>query len=436
MTPGPGLVIAAPASGSGKTTLTLALLRAFRRAGVRVRSAKAGPDYVDPAFHAAASDSPCLNLDPWAMRPGLSQGLAAELAADGDLLLIEGAMGLFDGARDGSGSTADLAALLGLPVLLVVDARGQGASIAALVEGFLRHRPDVAVAGVMLNRVGSASHTEVLRQALLPVGLPVLGALPRADSLTRPERHLGLVPAGEQADLAGFLDAAAELVARHVDLDGLRQMARPLAPPSAPPSAALPPLGQRIAVACDTAFAFSYPHLLDSWRRQGAEVLPFSPLADEAPSPVADAVYLPGGYPELHAGRIASAGTFRQGMAAAAAAGALIYGECGGYMVLGRGLVDATGARHPMLGLLPLETSFATRRLHLGYRRISALDGLPFADVPRLRGHEFHYSTVLREDAAAPLFRAADARGAAAADTGLVVGRVCGSFMHVVDAAP
>jgi cobyrinic acid a,c-diamide synthase len=423
-------MIAAPQSGAGKTTVTLALLRALARQGVVVRSAKAGPDYIDPAFHAAASGRPCVNLDPWAMRPELVAGLAA--AGEAPAFVVEAMMGLFDGAADGSGSAADLAVSLGLKIVLVVDCAKQSHSVAALVRGFATHRPDVALAGLILNRVGSARHEALLREALSPLAIPVLGVLPRAAELALPERHLGLVQAGEHQALAAFLERAADWVAAGCDLDALVALAAPSkggsASPTAPP---LPPLGQHIAVARDEAFAFAYPHLLDGWRRAGAMLDFFSPLADEAPAADADAVYLPGGYPELHAGKIAAAGAFRQGMRAAAARGTRIYGECGGYMVLGAGLTDGEGACHAMLDLLPLETSFATRRLHLGYRRLQAADG--FVWPGRLRGHEFHYATIVSEGPGEALFTAEDARGDGLGASGRWKGSVCGSFLHVID---
>ena len=240
-----------------------------------VRPFKVGPDYIDPAFLAAASGAPALNLDPWAMRRETLAGLVAT-AAGAELVLVEGVTGLFDGAADGSGSTADLAAMLGLPVVLVVDARGMGASVAALVEGFRRHRADVDVVAVILNRVGSARHERILRAALGDI--PVLGCLPREADLELPSRHLGLVQAAEHPALETFLERAAALAESCLDLDLLARLARPLAlRPGAAPDL-LPPLGQRIAVARDEAFAFAYPALLASWRRAGAELLPFSPL--------------------------------------------------------------------------------------------------------------------------------------------------------------
>lgn len=418
---GRGLILSAPGSGAGKTTLTLGILRALRRHGVRVRGAKSGPDFIDPRFHEAATGEPCPNLDAWAMGPGR----IADLAAGEGLLLIEGAMGLFDGAPDGRGATADLARILGLSVVLVVDAGAMAQSVAPLVAGFARHDPQVRVAGVILNRVGSPRHEAMLRRALAPLGFPVTGAVPRRTTLSHPSRHLGLVQAGERADLEGFLDHAADTIEGCIDLAALADLACPL--PQGPGTPALPPPAQSIAIARDEAFAFTYPHLLADWRRAGADIAFFSPLADEAP-PRADLILLPGGYPELHAGRIAAAQTFLTATRKAAET-AQVHGECGGYMVLGEGLTDATGERHAMLGLLPLETSFAERRLHLGYRHLSATAG-PFPG--RWRGHEFHYATTLRA-LGTPLYAASDAEGMTLPPMGLVRGNVSGSFAHLID---
>ncbi|POF34323.1 cobyrinate a,c-diamide synthase [Roseibium marinum] len=428
-----GLLIAAPCSGAGKTTLTLALLRALKNAGRSVASAKSGPDYIDPKFHEAANGAPCVNVDAWAMTGGTLHALAGRQARGCDLLLVEGAMGLFDGAANGTGSAADLAVALGLPVVLVVDCARQAQSVAALVHGFASFRKDVKLAGVILNRVGSARHEKMLRSALEPLGTSVLGSLPRSNDLILPERHLGLVQAGEHPDLEVFLDRAAELCARHVDLARLAEIAGGLTPAKGEGLCLPAPPGQKIAVARDVAFAFAYPHLLEFWRREGAGLSFFSPLADEAPAPDADAIYLPGGYPELHAGRLSAAGRFRAGMKGAADAGKLIYGECGGYMTLGAGLVDADGARHEMLGLLSLETSFKTRKRHLGYRRLEALGGLPWNGA--LTAHEFHYASIVSEGAADRLFRAKDAEGTGLAEMGLRRGNVMGSFAHVIAAA-
>ncbi|MEO9774209.1 cobyrinate a,c-diamide synthase [Roseibium sp.] len=425
-----GVLIAAPSSGAGKTTLTLALLRALRSTGCSVVSGKSGPDYIDPKFHEAASGVPCINLDAWAMTPATLRTLAAGQADGHDLFLVEGAMGLFDGAAGGGGSAADLAAKLGLPVVLVVDCARQAQSVAALVHGFQSFDKDIRLAGVILNRVGSARHETMLRTALAPLDIEIVGALPRSDDLILPERHLGLVQAGEHDDLEAFLDQAAAHCRAHVGLAALESLALPLAP-AGPADVHLPaPLGQRMAVARDVAFAFAYPHLLDFWRSEGVDLSFFSPLADEAPDRHADAIYLPGGYPELHAGKLARADTFRTAMTRAAGAGKLIYGECGGYMCLGAGMVDASGERHGMLGLLPLETSFENRRRHLGYRMLRPLGGLPWQG--QLAAHEFHYASIVSEGPAEWLFAAEDAEGTALDQMGLRAGSVMGSFAHVI----
>jgi len=427
--PGRGLILAAPASGSGKTTVTLGLLRALRQRGVAVRGAKSGPDYIDPRFHAAATGSDCVNLDAWAMPPAR----LAALAAGPGLVLVEGAMGLFDGAPpDGRGATADLARHLGLPVVLVVDAARMAQSVAPLVAGFASHAPDVRIAGVILNRVGGPRHAGLLRRALAATGMPVLGAVPRDPGLATPARHLGLVQAVERGDLHAFLDRAAAAVSAAVDLDALTRLATPL-PLAGMPRRPSPP-ARTVAVAHDVAFGFVYPHMLADWRDAGAEVRPFSPLADDT-VPEADAVFLPGGYPELHAGRIAAADRFLASLRATAARGTSIYGECGGFMVLGDGLVDTDGTRHAMAGLLRLETSFADRRLHLGYRQVRAAgsDGeWPSGDWA---GHEFHYATTLRADGA-PFLDAWDAEGTALPPMGLKAGPVRGSFAHLIEPVP
>lgn len=427
-----GFMIAAPSSGSGKTTITLGLLRALKRRGVALAPVKAGPDYIDPAYHKAASGTECFNLDPWAMRSELISALSSRMTEGGKLLVAEGMMGLFDGAMDGKGSSADLAKMLDLPVVLVVDCAKQSHSIAALVSGFSQFRKDVLVAGVILNRVGSVRHETMLREALKPLGITVLGAIPRDEALVLPERHLGLVQAGEHADLERFLDHDADVLDERIDIVALTHIwsapKRHTAMANVP---RLKPLGSRIAVARDDAFAFAYTHLFEGWRRRGAEISFFSPLADETPDENADAIYLPGGYPELFAGRLASAKKFERGMKAAATKGIAIYGECGGYMVLGEALEDANGTNHSMLGLLPLETSFANRKLHLGYRLLTPLSGAPW-QMP-LKGHEFHYASIVREGNAERLFKVQDASGEEHGEAGLRVGSVSGSFMHVID---
>ncbi len=258
----------------------------------------------------------------------------------------------------------------------------------------------------------------------------------RDPALALPSRHLGLVQASELKSLDAMLARAAERAEAELDIAGLVALAAPAALAPHQGAAPLPPLGQRIAVARDPAFAFAYDLVLEGWRAAGASLRFFSPLADEAPEPSCDAVYLPGGYPELHAGALASARRFRAGLHDAAARGAEIYGECGGYMALGRGLVDGDGARHEMAGLLPLETSFAERRLHLGYRqaRLAAACAIGAAGA-HYRGHEFHYATVREEGPGDPLFQLDDGEGNALGGAGRVARNVMGSFVHLIDRA-
>jgi cobyrinic acid a,c-diamide synthase len=346
----------------------------------------------------------------------------SKLAHGADLAIIEGVMGLFDGP----GSTADLAALLQLPVILAVDCARMAQSVGALANGFAHHREDVRIAGVILNRVASERHAQVLKEA---ISLPVLGAIGRNPRLDLPSRHLGLVQASETAELDRFIENAADIVEGTIDLDRLLALA---AAPQLPSAAneLLPPLGQRVALASDKGFAFAYPHVLQGWRDQGVEIFPFSPLADEEPRGDADAIYLPGGYPELHGGQLSANGRFLDGLCSAASRGALIYGECGGYMVLGRSLTDAQGKSHAMAGLLPVETSFANRRLSLGYRELQPLRGAPWEGL--VRGHEFHYSTIASEGAGERLFTARDAQGNDVGRIGLRIGNVMGSYAHVI----
>lgn len=426
-----GLIISAPASGSGKTLLTLGLARAFTGQGLAVQCFKSGPDYIDPAFHRAATGRASFNLDSWAMGRSMVNALLAK-AADADLVIAEGSMGLHDGvARPGAwgrGASADLALALDWPVVLVIDAAGQAQTAGAVALGLQAYRPGLRLAGVVLNKVASPRHERLLRAGIEAAGIKVLGALPRVPAIELPERHLGLVQAEELPELERLLDEAARIVGENVDLYAVRQAAGAL--PARGAALCITPPGQRIALARDEAFSFVYPHLLEGWRAAGAEVLTFSPLADEPP-PQADVCWLPGGYPELHGGRLAGASRFRAGMREFAAR-APVHGECGGYMVLGEALVDKSGAAHQMLGLLGLVTSFEKRRMHLGYRQahlLAPLPGLPAGRV--LAGHEFHYSTILSQPDA-PLARVLDAEGAEVPETGSHRGWVTGSYFHQI----
>lgn len=437
-----GLMVAAPASGTGKTTVTLGLLAALRARGVAVGAVKAGPDYIDPAFHQAATGRPSFNLDGWAMGPDLLDALAHRAAEGCDLLVCEALMGLFDGVAGigatGTGASSEIAARTGWPVVLVVNAKGQSQSAAALVKGFATYRDDVRIGGVILNNVGSPRHRALAGGAIEALGIPVLGALPRTPDVILPERHLGLIQAEETADLQDRLAALGRFIAQHVDLDAVMALACQSRAAHGTFTPALPPLGQRIAIARDAAFTFAYPHLLEGWRAAGAEIVTFSPLADETPPTDADAVYLPGGYPELHAGRLAAASTFLDGLRRFAETRP-VYGECGGYMVLGELLEDADGVAHQMVGLLGVRTSFAKRRMHLGYRRAVLLADTPLGGAgTALRGHEFHYATVVSRGNDDPLVTATAADGSDLGALGGRRGKVFGSFFHVIasDGAP
>jgi cobyrinic acid a,c-diamide synthase len=418
-----GLIVAAPHSGAGKTTVTLALIAALKQRGLIVRAAKAGPDYIDPAFHAAVSGAASVNLDSWAMTNELVDALAARATAGAG------------GAPGRRGATADLAAHFGLPVVLVLDVARQAQSAAALARGFATHDPAVKIAGVILNRIGSERHRALVADAIAALPLPVLGAVPRDAALALPERHLGLIQAFEHADLTTLIARLAETAERHLDLDAIMTLATPLRVASSTEARpALPPPGQRIALARDRAFSFIYPHVLDGWRRAGAELLIFSPLADEPPPENADCCWLPGGYPELHAEQLAAARRFADGLRRFAQRRP-VHGECGGYMVLGESLEDAAGRRHAMTGLLGHATSFAKRKLHLGYRSARLLvDSALGRRGSILRGHEFHYASLSDTGSDEPFAEVADSEGRAAGKTGGRRGHVSGSFFHAIAA--
>ena len=422
----PGLIIGAPRSGSGKTTVTLGLLRALKRRGHAVQPFKCGPDYIDPAFHVAAAGRESYNVDSWAMRWPRVAGLLSQASNGADIVIVEGLMGFYDGVVQpghwGNGASSDLAAATGWPAILVLDVSGQSQTAAAVARGFMNFRDRVEIAGVILNRVGSARHTRFVSEALTAVGLPVVGALPR---------EAKLVQAEETAELESRLETLADFIDANVDMARIVQLARSGSVDSVPAVTIRPP-GQRIALARDAAFSFVYPHLLAAWREAGAEIITFSPLADEVPDATADVVWMPGGYPELHAGRLAAADRFKSAMRKFAETRP-VHGECGGYMTLGTGLVDASGVRHEMIGLLGLETSFAKRKLNLGYRKAEIVEPCVLGKPgDQLTGHEFHYASVLSSPDA-PLFHLRDSDGNILAQRGSRRGLTTGSFLHVVD---
>ncbi|ASJ71891.1 cobyrinate a,c-diamide synthase [Granulosicoccus antarcticus] len=428
-----GVLISAPGSGVGKTTLCLGLLRALRDRGLAVQPFKCGPDYIDPGFHRVASGHESMNLDSWSMPSHTIEALLNTVEGK-DFVVCEGAMGLFDGAANrgesGTGSAADIAAMTGWPVVLVLDVSSQAQSAVAVALGFSALRSDVHIAGVVLNRVASLRHEALIRDAMQQAGVRVLGVLPRNADIQLPERHLGLEQSRELGDREDRMSAIGKFVADHVDLDALLSVARPTHPGSVTADWPQPP-GQRIALADDAAFSFMYPHLRNAWQAAGAELIPFSPLANEAPDERADVCWLPGGYPELHAGTLAAASKFRQGLQVFAQSRP-VHGECGGYMAMGEALIDANGDRHEMAGLLGLVTSFERRRLHLGYRFSQLLSPMPGLESGScLRGHEFHYSSII-EQPDEPLARVQDASGKQVPEAGSWRNNASGSFFHLV----
>jgi cobyrinic acid a,c-diamide synthase len=395
----PRLILAAPMSSSGKTTITAGLIAALSARGLRVAPFKVGPDYIDPSYHALAAGRPCYNLDSWLLPPEQVQALFAHRTQDADLALIEGAMGLFDGAAgdDDSGSAAHIARLLDAPVILVIDAKAMARSAAALVKGFHDFDPRVPVAGVILNRVGSERHAHLLQEAIeTAVGIPVLGCLPRDDTLKLPERHLGLVPTHEAGRWAEWLDTLSQKLAASIDLDHVMELAksaRELDLPLANPFASQHhEVRAKIAVARDAAFNFLYDDNLDLLRAAGAEIAFFSPLSDTALPPGSQALYLCGGFPEIYAAELAANIALHEAVRSAHHSGLPIYAECGGLMYLTEHIVDASGCAFPMVGLLPGK-SVMSSQVSIGYRTVRVLhDSWLCRAGETLRGHEFHYS--------------------------------------------
>jgi cobyrinic acid a,c-diamide synthase len=388
---GPRLVVAGVSSGVGKTTVATGLLAALTRRGVQAAGAKVGPDFIDPGYHALACGRPPRNLDPWLCGPDAIGPLAGRSGAGAEVLIVEGVMGMFDGANDGTpSSTADVAAILNLPVLLVVDASSLSASVAAVVRGFRDHDPRVVVAGIVLNRVGSESHEQLLREALEPLGIPVVGCLRRDDAMTWRDRHLGLIPVAERAEgVRRSLDLLAERVARGIDLDAVLRIAR-AAPVQTVDDVPLPPsVGScRIALAAGPAFTFVYRDNVEALEAAGAELVPFDPVADPMLPAEVDGLIVGGGFPEIYADALAMNATLLHDLRDRVNAGLPTWAECGGLLWLTQRLDE-----HEMAGVLPASARMGTR-LTLGYREADVRTSSPIGPAgTRLRGHEFHYST-------------------------------------------
>jgi cobyrinic acid a,c-diamide synthase len=446
-----GLVIAGPHSGVGKTTITLGLIAAFGRRGLKVQPFKVGPDFIDPGHHTQAAGVTSRNLDGWMLTREANQAIFRRHAPQGGLALVEGVMGLFDGYDGASeaGSTAQMAKWLGLPVLLVVDARAMARSAGALVHGFAAFDPDLVLAGVVFNRIGSAVHLHYLEQALeIRKDAICLGGIPRDQELAIPERHLGLTTAEEHPLTRHYLERLADLMERSLDLDGLwkrlpivnqRAGSETVAgeAPAGELAAHFPggPRGPKIrmGVARDEAFCFYYPENLEWLEHFGAEIVSFSPLHDHHLPAGLQGMYLGGGYPEVFAARLAENRNILQSIRHQAQAGMPIYAECGGLMFLSEGIQDLEGKSYAMAGVLPFRVRMLPRLRALGYREITlAAQGLLGPAGTRARGHEFHYSEIISEpDGLSRLYRLTDRNGEVSRLEGYTRNNVLASYVHL-----
>ncbi len=425
--------IAAPSSGCGKTTIALALMAAWRRRGKLVQAFKCGPDYIDPSYHRLATGRASYNLDTWMMGRDGVRRVWARHAAEADIALCEGVMGLFDGIGPGeaAGSTADCALALDLPVLLVVPVRGMASSLVALVRGFASHAPGLRVAGVIANGVGGERHIALLDEVLEGEGLaPLVGAFPRAEAWTLPERHLGLVPPGEVEGAPEWVERLADAADHGMDWERF-EAACVVRRPHPLKDASCCRAFRRMAVARDEAFLFYYDELGRRLRSLGWETIEFSPLRDLEPPEGVDAIYLGGGYPEVFADALAGNATMRASIAAFAESGGEIYAECGGYMYLCDELIDAEGRRFPMCGVLRATARMGLSRRELGYRSVRWLEQAPFG-LPQepVRGHEFHWSDVELHADYKPLY-AWSASGGRRGEAGVIYRNVRAGYMHL-----
>ena len=428
----PRLVIAATQSGAGKTTIVTGLLAALRQRGLKVQSFKAGPDYIDPGYHALASGRPAHNLDSWLTPKEILPEILAAETEEADIAVVEGVMGLYDGGRQGISSTAEIAKIIKAPVLLVIDAKSMGASAAAIAKGFRDYDPSVQLAGVILNRLGSDTHEAMIREAMVGIDMPVYGALRRNDELKMPERHLGLVPVEENEERE-LIDRMGEAVAAQVDLDKLLALARS-AVPLEPEERAV--TGKRyecrIGVAKDEAFSFYYPASLKVLAKLGAEIVPFSPLQDDR-LPEVDGLFIGGGFPEMFAGQLAGNSVMREAIRQAAADGMPILAECGGYMYLMDSLRDFAGRVHAMAGVFPGQAVMTEKLQMVGYVEADLQqDCLLGKAGTKLKGHEFHFSKEhepIHADKAPLVFR--KLRNNSEYPAGQQVRNVLGSYLHL-----
>ena len=429
----PGIIISAPSSGSGKTIITLGLLRALKDKGIKVQPFKNGPDYIDPGFHEIACNRKSYNLDTWAMNDKKMNHIVSN-SYDTSLIVAEGSMGLYDGVvqkgSSGFGSTAELSKKFGWPVILVLNVSGQAQSAAASALGFIKYNKSINVAGVILNFVASERHDFLIKKGMEQSGINVLGVIPRQKELLLPERHLGLVQAQEIDSLETKIQTYANLIKNNINLDEIINIAKSNFFTQKSDQIITPP-AQRIALASDKAFSFTYPHILDDWKKSGVEVIPFSPLNNEIPDKEADLIWLPGGYPELYAKDLSEANLTKNALKQLSK-NVKIHGECGGYMSLGEALIDKNGNVFKMFGLLGLVTSYEKRKLHLGYRVAKIKNNnYNYSEFKVIRGHEFHYSSIISQPDQ-ELYDVFDANNENVPETGSFKENVSGTFFHAI----
>ena len=428
----PRLVIAATQSGAGKTTIVTGLLAALRQRGMKVQSFKAGPDYIDPGYHRLASGQPAHNLDSWLTPAEILPEILATETANADIAVVEGVMGLYDGGRQGISSTAEIAKIIGAPVLLVIDAKSMGASAAAIAKGFRDYDPAVQVAGVILNRLGSDTHEAMIREAMAGVGMEVFGALRRDESLKMPERHLGLLPVEENEELE-LIERMGQAAAKQIDLDKVLALARSAKPLMVKSAAEVSKrYSCRIGVARDEAFSFYYPASIKVLERLGAEIVPFSPLHDEEP-PKVDGLFIGGGFPEMFAEKLAGNVVMRRAIKALAQKGMPMLAECGGYMYLMEALQDFAGRVHEMTGVFSGRAVMTEKLQMVGYVEAELQqDGLLGSRGTKLKGHEVHFSKegeMISADKAPFVFR--KLRNNSEYPAGRQVQNVLGSYLHL-----
>lgn len=432
----PRIVIAGTHSGVGKTTIVTGLLAALKHQGLSVQSYKVGPDYIDPGYHQLASGKLAHNLDTWLVPDDKVVPIFAKTAAGNDMVIVEGVMGLYDGGRQGVSSTAAIAKLLNAPVVLVIDAKSMGESAAAIALGYKMYDQDVNLVGVIINRLGSQSHQQMVTEALERIGIPVLGCMYRNEALSMPERHLGLTPVTEHNAHDRIADLCAQ-ISKQIDLEKIIRIGRnaPALCMSTESLNALPsePI-VRIGVAQDEAFSFYYPESLDILLKMGAEIVPFSPINDKE-LPLVDGLVFGGGFPEMFVDKLADNISMRQSIARACKAGMPIYAECGGFMYLTQKIVDFDGKEYEMVGAIPASCSMQSKLQTVGYVEATALtDNVVCLAGDRIRGHEFHFSLMNQQEGAAAFpwaFEFKKVRTGAVYPGGYAHGNLLASYLHM-----